>query len=460
MPTEIVVWLPWLLLAAVAVGVLARWRSSRQTPSSPDAEVTAPVPPPPSELHWGGEYRIAIGGAGIKNVVRAGWMEEAYQVRSASPTAFESYIDFDTQQERIALTNRTPGPGVLTLSDTLEVSSPLSEGLGNRPPDEVWDIREEWMPAVNHFVKEAARRFRVSSVWPARVTAGLSSGGHGMLGLYALSQIHNEFPRADRHSHFIVPEGDVERLEAIRLLDALRFAQVKSGLSSHVLPWSETLPLALTTLVRDNRQGREELDEIAAHIAAALAARVRFDAGGSENLSNLLRRLTKRGPHSESEPCPLTFHYAEAAMPIASNGIGTTIDLATVLPIVDRTLRELRNGERVKHALDTDVGRHLILVTLPCNGWDDVQHAERYVLQRMEFAAPLDRNSIGIFFSGYRPDPANREERVLAIRLGAVAGGWDAVYRAIGSTRHVVKRVSHDNVVGRDGTLRGLKPVV
>jgi hypothetical protein len=40
-----------------------------------------------------------------------------------------------------------------------------------------------------------------------------------------------------------------------------------------------------------------------------------------------------------------------------------------------------------------------------------------------------------VFFSGYRPDPSSREERVLAVRLGAVAGGWDAVYRAVfGST--------------------------
>ena len=133
-----------------------------------------------------------------------------------------------------------------------------------------------------------------------------------MPGLYALSRAAAEFPRADCHAYFIVPEGDVERLEALRLLDALRYGD----LGSRSMPWKSSLPLSLTAFLRDNRQGRDDLDEVAAHIAPALSARVRFATGTSENLSNLMRRLTKRGPHGDSEPCPLTFHYTQAAVPV------------------------------------------------------------------------------------------------------------------------------------------------
>jgi hypothetical protein len=113
----------------------------------------------------GREYKIAVGSAGIKSIVREGRVEEAYQVRSASETAFEAYADFDKQQERVALTNRTPGPGFLVLSETLEARSPLSEGLGNRPPAEVWTMREEWMPPVSHFVEEAALNLRAAAFY-------------------------------------------------------------------------------------------------------------------------------------------------------------------------------------------------------------------------------------------------------------------------------------------------------
>ena len=73
--------------------------------------------------------------------MREARLEEAYEVRSASEVAFEAYADFDRQQERIALANRSPGPGFLVLSETLEARSPLSEGLGNRPPADVWSMR-------------------------------------------------------------------------------------------------------------------------------------------------------------------------------------------------------------------------------------------------------------------------------------------------------------------------------
>jgi hypothetical protein len=47
-------------------------------------------------------------------------MEDAYEIRSASETAFEVYADFDKQRERIAMANRPAGPAFLALSDTLE----------------------------------------------------------------------------------------------------------------------------------------------------------------------------------------------------------------------------------------------------------------------------------------------------------------------------------------------------
>jgi hypothetical protein len=267
--------------------------------------------------------------------------------------------------------------------------------------------------------------------------------------------VANEFPRADRHAHFIVPEGDVERLEMVRLLDALRFAELRTGLHAESMPWKPRLPLALTTTLRDNRQGRDDLDEVAAHIPAALSARVHFETGTSENLSNLMRRLTKHGPHPDSEPCPLTFHYAASAVPIARTPSGAAVDMATLLPISDGTLRALRYGEGITRALDVEIGRHLLLVTVPCASWEDVRRVEEYVMERLDFAGPPDRRCIGVFFSGYRPDNANREERVFAIRLGAVAGGWDAVYRSIQSSYHVVRpiRAERKNGAGHDRDL-------
>ncbi len=444
MPIDPVALLLWLVLAALALAALGWWLRTRNQPSPVPVDAPAADPMPPDaprvpDQQWGRDYKIAIGSAGIKSIVREGRMEEAYDVRSTSETAFEAYADFDRQQERIALANRAPGPGFLVLSDTLEARSALSEGLGNRPPGDVWSIREEWMPAVSHFVEESALNLRAAGTWPARLTADLSAGGHGVLGLYALSQAANEFPRADRHAHFIVPEGDVERIEATRLLDALRFGDLPMDLGSEPMPWRDRLPLALTLTVRDNRQGRDDLDEVAAHVAPALSARVRFETGTSENLSNLMRRLTKHGPHADAEPCPITFHYAEAAVPIARSAGGGSVDLSTLLPLADGTLRALRYGESVRRALDTEIARHLLLLTVPSNNWQDVQRVEEYVNERLEFAGPPDRRCIGVFFSGYRPDPANREEKIFAIRLGAVAGGWEAVYRGIHSTNHVIR---------------------
>jgi hypothetical protein len=402
------------------------WLRNHNRSSQPSAEppIEEPAPAPQPERRSGRDYKLAIGSAGVKSIVREARMEEAYQVRSASETAFEAFADFDNQQERIAIANRPLGPAALVLSETLEAQSPLSEGLGNRTPADVWAMREEWMPALRHFVEESAFTLRAHGTWPARVTAELSAGGHGMPGLYALSQAANEFPRADRHAHFIVPDGDVERLEAIRLLDALRYGD----LHSDVLPWKASLPLALTTLLRDNRQGREDLDEVAAHIAPALNARVRYATATSENLSNLMRRLTKHGPHADSEPCPLTFQFAKAAVPV---NLGAAVDRGTLLPLADATLRALRNEDGVTRALEVGIARHFILVTVPCNSWEDVEHVEEYVLERLEFSGSPDRTCTGILFSGYRPDASSREERILAIRLGTVAGGWDAVYRSI-----------------------------
>jgi hypothetical protein len=451
MPMDPLTLLPWLMLAAVALAALAWWLRNRNRSSQPPAEIALPEPAPVSTTskQWGGrEYKIAVGTAGIKSIVREASMECAYGVRTESEVAFEAYADFDRQQERIALANRLPGPGFIVLSETLEARSHLSEGLGNRPPADVWAMREEWMPAMNHFVEESALNLRAAGIWPARITAELSAGGHGVPGLYALSEAANEFPRADAHAHFIVPKGDVERIETVRLLDALRFGELPMGMHWEPMPWKARLPLAVTTTLRDNRHGRDNLDEVAAHIGPALSARVRFETGTSENLSNLMRRLTKHGPHADSEPCPLTFHYSEAAVPITRTATGASVDLATLLPLADGALRALRYGEGVTRALDVEIARHLLLVTVPCNSWGDVRRVEEYVMERLEFAGPPDRRSIGVFFSGYRPDAANREEQVFAIRLGAVAGGWDAVYRGIRSSHQIVRAIPAERVNG------------
>jgi hypothetical protein len=460
MPTDSLTWLLWLLAVGAALGALAAWRWRRRspTPSTPDeAEITeAPREPQrAADSEWGREFKKGIGSAGIKSIVREARMEEAYQVRTGSDTAFEAYADFDEQQERVALNNRLPGPAFLALSDTLQARSPLGEGMGNRPPAEVWAMREEWMPSVGHFVEEAAFSLRAAGIWPARITAHLSAGGHGLPGLFALFATAREFPRADRHAHFIVPEGDVERHESIRLLEAMRFGELNAGTHTQPLPWIDHRPLALTTVIRDNRQGRDDLDEVSAHIAPALSARVRFETGTSENLSNLMRRLTKHGVHAELEPCPLTLHYAGLAVPVARDGARAVVDVSTVLPLADAALRALRHGDGVTRALDVDMGRHLLLVTVPCNAWDEVRQVEEYVTERLEFAGPPDRQCIGVFFSGYRPATTSREERVLAIRLGAVSGGWDAVYRAIFGSHTVAHATTHGraNGVVHDGSV-------
>jgi hypothetical protein len=44
-----------------------------------------------------------------------------------------------------------------------------------------------------------------------------------------------------------------------------------------------------------------------------------------------------------------------------------------LLPLADATLRALRYGERVTRALDVDIARHLLLVCVPCNSWEDVR---------------------------------------------------------------------------------------
>jgi hypothetical protein len=453
---------PWAMLAALALAGLAGWWWLRQRTDNsepidspqPGPEDTEPAPQAAPE--WGREFKLAFGSAGIKSIIREGRVEQSYQVRSGSETAFEAYADFDQQQERVALSNRADGPNYLTLSETLEARSPLSAGMGNRPPAEVWAMREEWMPTVGHFVDEAAFNLRAAGVWPARITAHLSAQGHGLPALYALWLDAREFPRADRHTHFIVPEGDVERQEALWLLDSLRHARLDLGATSEPMPWHDTRPLALTTLLRDNRLGRDDLDEVAAHVGAALTARVRFETGTSENLSNLMRRLTKNAPHAAIEPCPLTFHFAAAAVPTSVND-SATVPLGTLLPLADATLRALRHGENVFRALDVDIARHLLLVTLPCNDWDDVRRVEQYVLERLEFADAPDRQCVGIFFSGYRPEPSNREERIFAVKLGAVHGGWEAVNRAIALAEPPAE--AHHNGLAHPNDLAASEPL-
>jgi hypothetical protein len=130
--------LVWLILASLAIGVLAWWWSNRDrsTHAAVESSVLEPAAVDPSlPLHTqpGREFKIAIGSAGIKGIVREGRVEEAYQVRAASETAYEAYADFDKQQEHLALTNRSAGPGFLVLSETLEARSPLSDGPTRQP---------------------------------------------------------------------------------------------------------------------------------------------------------------------------------------------------------------------------------------------------------------------------------------------------------------------------------------
>src|SRR6185295_9753752 len=102
--------LPWVLLAAVAVAAFAMWRRSRPARADALVEATVTGATPPQGAPAGRDYKLAIGSAGVKSIVREARMEEAYQVRLASETAFEAFADFDTQQERIAMASRPAGP--------------------------------------------------------------------------------------------------------------------------------------------------------------------------------------------------------------------------------------------------------------------------------------------------------------------------------------------------------------
>src|SRR5712691_3878210 len=100
MPTDPLTWLLWLMFAILAIAALAWWRWPRAHATEQEMAVE-PVPVAvPTLPEWGREYKKAVGSAGIKSIVREGRMEEAYQVRTGSDTAFEAYADFDTQQER------------------------------------------------------------------------------------------------------------------------------------------------------------------------------------------------------------------------------------------------------------------------------------------------------------------------------------------------------------------------
>jgi hypothetical protein len=124
------------------------------------------------------------------------------------------------------------------------------------------------------------------------------------------------------------------------------------------MPWKARLPLALTVTIRDNRLGRDNVDEVAAHIGPGLSTRVRFETGTSDNLSNLMRRLTKHGPHADTEPYPLTFQYTQSALPLAPGESSPSIDLTMLLPLADTTLHTLRFGQGLTRALQVDIARH------------------------------------------------------------------------------------------------------
>ena len=301
MPTDFSHWLDWILPALLAAAALGWWWWTRHHKESeprssaalePPPVVDAPAAVPPSDR--GRELKTAVGSAGIKSIVREGRVEDAYQVRAASETAFEAFADFDTQQERVALNNRLPGPPFLTLSDTLDAHSPLAEGMGNRPPRDVWALREEWMPPLSEFVAAAAFRL------VRRV-----SGRHASRSISA--------PRATDCSActrcFEVPKNFRERIGTPTSSSrrAMSSGMKRSifwtpfvRLRSDTGPWRLTCPGGKSAAGADCPAARQRArthgpDEVAAHIAPALTARVRFETATSENLSNLLRDSPRMG---------------------------------------------------------------------------------------------------------------------------------------------------------------------
>ena len=117
-------------------------------------------------------------------------------------------------------------------------------------------------------------------------------------------------------------------------------------------------------------------------------------------------RLTKQGPHADTEPCPLTFQYTQSAVPLARGESSPSIDLTRLLPLADTTLRTVRFSQGLTRALQVDIAA-------PAAGREAVQRLGRrstrrsVVMQRLEFTEPPDRRSIGVFFSGYRPAGTN-----------------------------------------------------
>jgi hypothetical protein len=84
MPTDPVTLLLWLMLAALARS--PRWPSGCAIATDPAilrksswCGASARQPERGLGRHWGRDYKVAVGSAGIKSVVREARMEEAYQ---------------------------------------------------------------------------------------------------------------------------------------------------------------------------------------------------------------------------------------------------------------------------------------------------------------------------------------------------------------------------------------------
>src|ERR1700730_14543275 len=80
MPTDPLTLLLWLILASLAIAALAWWLRNRDRSTHAAVESTVLEPTavdPPLTLHTqpGREFKIAIGSAGIKGIVREGRVE-------------------------------------------------------------------------------------------------------------------------------------------------------------------------------------------------------------------------------------------------------------------------------------------------------------------------------------------------------------------------------------------------
>jgi len=165
---------------------------------------------------------IGDGGFGTKEAARTARQLLWYRVHGE--LALATLIELDKQQERMAaqaIPEMIPHiyPTAAGAGQTI-----LPEGFGRRPINEVWALRDKWIPVIDQVIAESVHLLRAAECWPSLVAIFWSPGGHGLLAAYIAQQVAHAFPRAVRLGITVVPEDEASRDEFLALLEAMTTA--------------------------------------------------------------------------------------------------------------------------------------------------------------------------------------------------------------------------------------------